>query len=130
LKKTGILHSELSKIIATLGHGQTITIADCGLPVPNGVPCIDLALKEGVPGFLDTLETVLSELVVEKYTIATELTEKNPALFETIDGMTKTAKEVVSHEAFKEQTKNSYVIIRTGEWTPYANVILHAGVAF
>jgi D-ribose pyranase len=130
LKKTGILHSELSKIIATLGHGQTITIADCGLPVPNGVPCIDLALKEGIPGFLDTLETVLSELVVEKYTIATELTEKNPALFETIDGMTKTAKEVVSHEAFKEQTKNSYVIIRTGEWTPYANVILHAGVAF
>jgi D-ribose pyranase len=130
LKKTGILHSELSKIIATLGHGQTITIADCGLPVPNGVPCIDLALKEGVPGFLDTLETVLSELVVEKYTIATELTEKNPALFETIDGMTKTPKEVVSHEAFKEQTKNSYVIIRTGEWTPYANVILHAGVAF
>jgi D-ribose pyranase len=130
LKKTGILHSELSKIIATLGHGQTITVADCGLPVPNGVPCIDLALKEGVPGFLDTLETVLSELVVEKYTIATELTEKNPALFETIDGMTKTAKEVVSHEAFKEQTKNSYVIIRTGEWTPYANVILHAGVAF
>ncbi len=36
--------------------------------------------------------------------------------------------EYVSHEQFKEHTKKAKAIIRTGEATPYANVILHAGV--
>ncbi|PFV41789.1 D-ribose pyranase, partial [Bacillus cereus] len=38
--------------------------------------------------------------------------------------------EYVSHEQFKEHTKKAKAIIRTGEATPYANVILHAGVIF
>ena len=34
------------------------------------------------------------------------------------------------HEAFKEVTKHAKCIIRTGEITPFANVILHSNVFF
>jgi D-ribose pyranase len=35
--------------------------------------------------------------------------------------------KTVPHATFKEQTRTSRAIIRTGECTPYANVILVAG---
>lgn len=34
------------------------------------------------------------------------------------------------HEAFKAAAKTAKAVIRTGEITPYANIILHAGVIF
>ena len=36
----------------------------------------------------------------------------------------------VSHEAFKEKTAQCKAVIRTGEVTPYANIILCSGVSF
>ena len=36
----------------------------------------------------------------------------------------------VSHEKFKEQTKACRAVVRTGEATPYANIIFHSGVTF
>jgi D-ribose pyranase len=36
----------------------------------------------------------------------------------------------VSHEEFKQRTNESRAVIRTGECTPYANVIFQAGVTF
>jgi D-ribose pyranase len=38
--------------------------------------------------------------------------------------------EVVSHESFKARTSDAKAVVRTGEFTPYANVILIAGVVF
>ncbi len=38
--------------------------------------------------------------------------------------------EFVSHETFKKFTLESKAIVRTGECSPYANVILYSGVPF
>ncbi|MEL7164747.1 MAG: RbsD/FucU domain-containing protein, partial [Pseudomonadota bacterium] len=65
MKKAGILHAELSAVVAGLGHGDLLVIGDAGLPVPPGVPCVDLAVTLGVPGMLDVLDAVLSEMCVE-----------------------------------------------------------------
>ena len=51
MKKIGCLNSELSYVISKLGHFDTLTIGDCGLPVPKGVQRIDLAVTYGVPSF-------------------------------------------------------------------------------
>ena len=51
MKKSGILHPELARVIASLGHGDGLCIADAGLPVPAGVLRIDLALGPGLPPF-------------------------------------------------------------------------------
>src|SRR5690242_20831811 len=66
MKKTTLLQSDLSYLIATLGHMDTLVIADAGLPIPDETMRIDLALTKGVPGAVQTLKVVLDELKVEK----------------------------------------------------------------
>jgi len=88
-----------------------------------------LALAFGNPSFLDILNLLKDEVVIEKVTIATEMEEKNKMLYKEITESFP-AIEKVSHEEFKEKTKQAMAVIRTGEATPYANIILHAGVLF
>lgn len=129
MKKQGILNRELAGIFAKLGHTDQIVIADCGLPIPEGVTCIDLSYKPGEPSFLVILETVMGDLVVEKGIVAEEIGSHNPVIYKKLTRHLPDI-EMVSHEQFKQLTVNAKLIIRTGETTPYANVILQSGVIF
>ncbi len=131
MKKVGILNSEIAKVIADLGHTDTICIADVGLPVPKGVKKIDLALDYGTPSFLQLLNELDKYMVYEGIILAEEIKENNSDLLEEINKITKDIeKAFVSHETFKEMTSKCKAIIRTGENTPYANIILRSGVFF
>lgn len=131
MKKSALINSEISYVISKMGHTDSLTIGDCGLPIPSNVERIDLALKLGVPTFLETLDTVLEELCVEEIVIATEIEDKNREIYEEILKRFENIKITkVSHEEFKNITKESKAVIRTGECTPYANVILKSGVVF
>lgn len=131
MKKTTLLHSELSYTIATLGHMDTLVIADAGLPIPAETARIDLALTRGVPGAAQTLQVVLEELKVEKAILAEEVKERNPQFLalvqEMLPGVTV---EFVPHTDFKARTASARAVVRTGEFSPYANVILVSGVVF
>ncbi|MEA1974299.1 MAG: D-ribose pyranase [Bacillota bacterium] len=139
MKKGKLLNSRVSSIVSKLGHTDTITVCDCGLPIDANVERIDLALTHGIPGFIETLEVICSEQFVEEVTIAEEFEDKNIIVFRKfIQVISKLEKEqknkikinIISHNEFKEETKKSKAIIRTGEITPYSNVILHSGVVF
>lgn len=131
MKKSELLNSDLSYEISKMGHTQTILIGDCGLPIPSGVKRIDLAVKRGVPSFADILETVLSELCVEKYIVAEELHVQNAAMEQYIKKtMGSIPSGVVSHEELKKMSEHVVCIVRTGEASPYANIILQSGVQF
>ncbi|PEW82308.1 D-ribose pyranase [Bacillus cereus] len=131
MKKHGVLNSEIASVLASLGHTDTIVIADCGLPIPDGVKRIDLAVEIGKPSFLDVLQVVADDMAIEKVTLAEEVINNNVEVNKEIElKLIEPAFEYVSHEQFKEHTKKAKAIIRTGEATPYANVILHAGVIF
>lgn len=127
--KTGILNSEISKVLSDLGHTDRIVIADCGLPIPKGVRKIDLALSFGVPSFESVYELVLEHMAVQKMIFAEEIKSDNPELFKKVN-QSDVEKEYMSHEKFKEMTRNTVAIIRTGEATPFANVILESDVLF
>ncbi|ERI07130.1 D-ribose pyranase [Aneurinibacillus aneurinilyticus ATCC 12856] len=131
MKKIGILNSEIAAVIAKLGHTDTIVIGDCGLPIPDGVPRIDLALKLGLPSFIETLEAVLQEMQVEAATLAKEIQAHNPEAEQQVKSiLPDTVVSYVSHEEFKQLTERAKAVIRTGEATPYANIILTSGVIF
>lgn len=131
MMKKGILNPALCQAIAACGHTDRIVIADCGLPVPEGVRVIDLSLVRGVPSFLQTLQAVLDELVVESCVIADEMEKVSPALRrETLALLGDLPLESVSHEKLKALSADAKVIVRTGEATPYANVILVCGTNF
>ncbi len=132
MQKGGMLNSAIAKVLADLGHTDTIVIGDCGLPVPAGVKKIDLALKPGTPSFLEVVEEVAKNMVIEKVEIASEMQEKNPVVYDTMKKLFPSEEWImdVDHEAFKQATKNAKCVIRTGEITPFANVILHSNVFF
>lgn len=127
MKRTTLLHSELSGLIAAMGHGDLLVIGDAGLPVPPGVRCIDLAVTRGVPGFFDVLDAVLAELVVERSAWAREASGD---LAQALQTRALGQGAAVGHEDFKVMTRQARAIVRTGEFTPYANVCLWSGVAF
>lgn len=131
MKKLGILNSEISSVISRLGHTDRIVICDAGLPIPDQVTRIDLAVVPGLPSFFDVLEAVLTEMQVERAIFADELKTAQPAALARLEGTLAGAElSSVGHEELKELTKEAKAIIRTGECTPYANVILQAGVTF
>jgi D-ribose pyranase len=131
MKKQGLLNKELNTVIASLGHTDTIVIADCGLPIPSDVPRIDLSLVKGEPPFLRVVDTILDEMVVESITLAEEIKEQNKTIHTKLkDRFAETPITYVPHDEFKQMMDSAKAVIRTGEATPYANVILHAGVNF
>ncbi|WP_419741596.1 D-ribose pyranase [Paraclostridium dentum] len=131
MKKSVLINSEISSVISKMGHTDMLTICDSGLPIPKNVERIDLALKHGIPTFLDTLDTVLEELKVEEVIIACEMEEVSKKIYKEIENRFKDIKITkIDHEEFKAVTKDSMAIVRTGEFTPYANIILKSGVVF
>lgn len=130
MKKQGILNRELAGIFAKIGHTDTIMIADCGLPIPDGVSCVDLSYTLGKPSFADILDTVLEDFKAEKAWIATEMNVQNPTLNSRVRKVMNVPVETVSHEELKRLSAKAKVIIRTGEATPFANIILQSGVIF
>lgn len=132
MRKTVLLNSNISSVISRMGHTDMLTVGDCGLPIPNDVERIDLALKLGVPGFLETLDTILEELCVERIILAEEIRTVSPQMHAEIlkRFSDKVRVDYVSHEELKKRTADSKAVVRTGECTSYANVILCSGVTF
>jgi D-ribose pyranase len=134
MKKTPLLNIALSRLIASLGHGDKVVIGDAGLPVPPNIELIDLALTHGIPDFVSTLNVLLSEMQVESHVLAEEILDKQPSALATLEALHAEgalgSRELVSHEQFKVLTREARAIIRTGECSPYCNVVLIAGVTF
>ncbi|THD30910.1 D-ribose pyranase [Pantoea sp. R102] len=139
MKKGRLLNAEVSHVIARLGHTDTLTIADAGLPIPAGPQRIDLALTPGTPEFLQVVEVITQEMQVESALIAEEIQQHNPQLHSQLIAVLEALQQhqgnvisvrYTSHEQFKQHTQRSQAVIRSGECSPYANVILSAGVTF
>jgi D-ribose pyranase len=132
-KTSTTINPALSRVISETGHTDLLVVTDAGLPIPPGSERIDLAYRPGAPAFFDVLDTVLAELVVEGATVSAEVAEKSPEVLEGLRerfaGMDFEI-QLVPHVQFKELTHGARAFIRSGEFTPYANVILHAGVAY
>jgi len=131
MKKTTLLNQALSEVVAGMGHTDLLVIGDYGLPCPPGVRRIDLALKPGMPPFLDVVETILTELHIEAAIVAEETADRNPPVAEGLNRLLAGVPvEKVSHEELKQISHRAVALVRTGECSPYANVILRAGVTF
>ncbi len=138
MKRNGLLNGPLSAVIAHLGHTDSLVIGDAGLPVPPGPERIDLAVLPGIPGFFEVLGAVAGDMMIERASVAVEL-GANPAFrrqlvqclekFGAAQGRSIVLDEI-THEALKKASASARAVVRTGECTPFANIILHAGVCF
>ncbi len=131
MKKQGILNAEISSVLSYMGHTDWLAIGDCGLPIPEETKRIDLALTFGTPSFMEVLKPVSEDMKVEAIILAEEIKEKNPKILDEILALFSDVEVIfVSHEELKRKTKACKAVIRSGETTPYANIILQSGCIF
>ena len=125
MKKSGILNAKLMEELTALGHFDRFVICDIGFPIPRGAVKIDLALVEGVPGFLQTLKAVLKEVVVQQIFLMDAVKDANPKLYsEACTLLTKQETEYCDFAAFRKECMEAKFFIRTGEAAPCSNMIL------
>jgi D-ribose pyranase len=133
MKSTGgILNNQLSRVIAEVGHTDLVVVTDAGLPIPSEIERVDLSVVPNIPRFLDVLKAVTDELVVEGIILAEEVKTVSPEVHRRILDLFPESMPVtyLPHTEFKQKTKSAKAAVRSGEFTPYANVILQAGVAY
>ena len=128
MKRDGIINAELAGALAALGHTDLVVVCDAGLPIPSGPTVVDLAFRFGVPSFETVLSGLLEELVIEGATAAEEV-ERNPRSYELLKTRLLDL-GLVPHEELKRIVARAKLVVRTGEATPYSNVILRCGVPF
>lgn len=137
MKRHGILNADVSRVLSYMGHKDMIAIGDCGLPIPDETERIDLAIQLGSPSFLEVLKPVSEDMKVEKIFLAEEIRDCNPDIHERIlrlfseqypERMPEI--EYITHDRLKELTASCRAVIRSGENTPYANIILQSACLF
>jgi D-ribose pyranase len=129
MRRSGILNAQLAGALARLGHTDALVVCDAGLPIPPGPEVVELAFRFGVPSFETVLSGILEELVVEGAIAAEEMEAQNPPSYELLKTRLPDL-ELVPHEELKRMVAGAKLIVRTGEDTPYSNVILRCGVPF
>ncbi|MCB5195576.1 D-ribose pyranase [Deefgea salmonis] len=132
MKKHGHLNRDISRVLASMGHTDCIVIADCGLPIPPHVECIDLSIELGNPAYFTVLDSILADFQVERAVLASECQSLNPTVASQAEAMRQQGINIdfVPHEQFKQLSHHARAIIRTGEASPYANIVLYSGVIF
>ena len=131
MKKSKVINSDISRVIAQMGHFDQLSIGDAGMPVPMTTEKIDLAVDNGIPSFMDVLNNVLEELAVQRIYLAEEIKTENPEMLTKIqERLPETPVTFLPHSEMKSALNDSRAFIRTGEMTPYANILLESGVVF
>ncbi|MEU6578098.1 D-ribose pyranase [Streptomyces sp. NPDC046805] len=132
-RNNGTLNGQLARVISEIGHTDQLVVTDAGLPIPPGVERVDLAVAENLPRFLELLDVVLAELAVEDVLLSEEIKEASPQMLVEIEkrlAAQGVALRFVPHTDFKQATAAARAAVRSGEFTPYANVLLTAGVVY
>lgn len=129
MKRNGIVNAQLAYHLARLGHTDELVVCDVGLPIPSGPEVVDFAFRFGVPSFETVLSGLLDELVVEGAIAAEEVEEQNPTTYELL-GSRLPNLQLIPHEELKRRSSAARLVVRTGEATPFSNVVLRCGVSF
>ncbi len=130
MKKSGILNSGVMGAIAGLRHGDLLVISDAGLPVPESVRVIDLAIEKDFPDVVRILELITEEFLYERVVVASEQRENNPLLYSKISSVVRNCD--VSLEPHGDILMNllpkAKYVIRTGSFEPWGNILLYSGL--
>lgn len=135
-----ILSPELLKVLAEMGHGDEIVLADGNFPAESMGKNAVVIRADGhtVPEILDAVLTLLPlDKYVERPTALMEVAPGDPVVptiweeYRTLlkkHGENPQAVEMMERFAFYERAKKAYAIVATGETAIYANILLKKGV--
>lgn len=135
MKKTGCINPLISEMLAYVGHGDKILIADGNYPLQASceqAKCVYLGLRAGEPTVTAVLETLLSEINVEAAAVMMPEDGSRPVIFDEFEELLPAVElQGLGRWEFYEASGHPKVLlaISTGEKRVYANILLTVGVA-
>lgn len=128
MKKAGILHPEISQLIASMGHTDYVVLADKGYPVPEDRKRINLGIANDLPTVPDLLKVIETELSIERIIVTEEMEAvSRDRLIELKQLYPNVLFEKITHLEFKALTKEAQGVIKTGDTYAYANIMIVSG---
>jgi len=137
------LSPELLKVLAAMGHGDEIILADAHFPTSSICKCGPSEVRADGLAATDLLKAVMKLFPLdqyETYPVArmdlvpsdAKIGLKTPIwdrYQEILDDAEKTQVKIerVERFAFYERAKKAYAVVHTGEKQQYANIILKKG---
>ncbi|MBX7234191.1 MAG: D-ribose pyranase [Caldilineales bacterium] len=130
MQRGRLLNNELSYAIASMGHGDLMIVCDAGFPIPSSAWRIDLALVPDMPDLETVLTAVAEAFIAEKVSYAAEMAENNPPLLAKVQRIFADSNhEPIPHtQILNEMAAKAKVIVRTGAFDPWGNILLYSGV--
>ncbi|HEX4770669.1 MAG TPA: D-ribose pyranase [Bryobacteraceae bacterium] len=126
--KTGILNPAINSLLSRVRHTNTLVIADRGFPYWPGLETVDISLVDDIPRVLDVLRAVLPNFQIGNAFMAEEFRAHNTAQicqeFQRAIGPIPISFE--PHVGFKKRVPQAIGLIRTGDTTQYANIIVES----
>ncbi len=129
MQEIGLLNRELARFISQQGHNDMLMVVDAGFAIPKGLDVVDLSLAINEPTVPRVLAVLKDYFSVEKLILARETKDVSPSLYKImISSFEENLNvELIEHLALKEKSKQVKLVIRTGDFTAYANIILVSG---
>ena len=126
--KTGILNPQLLDLLARIRHTNTLVIADRGFPYWPQIETVDLSLVDDVPTVLQALAAIRGNFVIGKAWMAKEFLRANSkkTQIQFAFALKGVPTKFEPHVDFKKRIPHAIGLIRTGDTTPYANLILES----
>ena len=127
--KTGILNPSINSLIARVRHTNLLVISDRGFPFWPMIETVDISLVDDVPTVLQVLDALRANFSIGQITMAEEFTQENSQA--TQEEFAKAMEGIpVSfephEEVFKKRVPGAIGLIRTGDTTQYANLIIES----
>ena len=129
MQEIGLLNRELARFVSQQGHHDLLMVVDAGFAIPKGLDVVDLSLTINVPTVPEVLAVLRDYYSVEKLILARETRDVSPSLYKImINSFEENMNiELIDHLALKEKSKQVKLVIRTGDFTAYGNIILVSG---
>jgi len=126
--KSGILNPQINALLSRVRHTNLLVIADRGFPYWPMIETVDIALVDGIPTVLQVLAAIRPNFSIGRAAMATEFVQNNTAeicsaFAAALEGI---ALEHLPHAEFKKRIPAAIGLIRTGDTTQYANLILES----
>ena len=126
--KIGILNPNINSLLSRVRHTNTLVIADRGFPFWPMIETVDISLVDDVPTVLAVLRALRLNFHAGKAWMAQEFLKENSAKTQSAFARALQGIQLIHepHVEFKKRVPQAIGLIRTGDTTQYANIILES----
>jgi D-ribose pyranase len=126
--KTGLLNPKINSLLSRVRHTNTLVISDRGFPFWPMIETVDISVVDDLPTVLQLILAIRPNFQIGKAWMAEEFLKNNSAKTRAAFAKSLLGVELKHepHIEFKKRIPHAIGLIRTGDTTQYANIVLES----